>query len=145
MATDYGVTSGHELYSTHRFRDDTKHMIIFDDLDDNSSPHGGHTRTRLFLTDEAYEEALKREERGEIKRGFFCENKECSFVLWKENRFFAAKKKELTKSVAADLLQKGSARLKGCYSSKTGTTYDATVVLEDDGKHTNFKLEFESR
>ena len=22
MATDYGVTSGHELYSTHRFRDD---------------------------------------------------------------------------------------------------------------------------
>ena len=27
MATDYGVTSGHELYSTHRFRDDTKHMI----------------------------------------------------------------------------------------------------------------------
>lgn len=81
----------------------------------------------------------------ESKRGFFCENKECSFVLWKENRFFAAKKKELTKSVAADLLQKGSARLKGCYSPKTGTTYDATVVLEDDGKHTNFKLEFESR
>ena len=81
----------------------------------------------------------------ESKRGFFCENRECSFVLWKENRFFAAKKKELTKSVAADLLQKGSARLKGCYSPKTGTTYDATVVLEDDGKHTNFKLEFESR
>lgn len=66
MAIDFGVTSGHELYSPHRFRDDTKHMIIFDDLDDNSSSHGGHTRTRLFLTDEAYEEALKREARGEI-------------------------------------------------------------------------------
>lgn len=67
MATDYGVTSGHELYSTHRFRDDTKHMIIFDTFDDNSSPHRGYNRTRLYLTDEAYEEALKREEKGEIE------------------------------------------------------------------------------
>lgn len=67
MATDYGVTSGHELYSTHRFRDDTKHMIIFDTFDDSSSPHRGHNRTRLYLTDEAYEEALKREEKGEIE------------------------------------------------------------------------------
>ena len=72
MAIDYGVTSGHELYSTHRFRDDTKHMIIFDSIDDNSSPLGGHNRTRLFLTDEAYEEALKREERGEIEIIYFA-------------------------------------------------------------------------
>ena len=79
----------------------------------------------------------------ESKRGFFCENKDCRFVLWKDNRFFAAKKKELTKSVAADLLQKGSARLKGCYSPKTGTTYDATVILEDDGKQTQFRLVFD--
>ena len=35
MAADYGVTTGHELYSTHRFRDDTKHMIIFDTIDDD--------------------------------------------------------------------------------------------------------------
>ena len=67
MAADYGVTSGHELYSTHRFRDDTKHMIIFDTVDDNSSPHGGHNRTRLYLTDEEYEEALIKEELGEIE------------------------------------------------------------------------------
>ena len=39
MATDYGVTSGHELYSTHRFRDDTKHMIIFDTIDDDTVPY----------------------------------------------------------------------------------------------------------
>ncbi len=52
MTADYGVTSGHELYSTHRFRDDTKHMIIFDTIDDDRSPHGGHNRTRLYLTDE---------------------------------------------------------------------------------------------
>ena len=72
MATDYGVTSGHELYSTHRFRDDAKHMIIFDTVDDNGSPLGGHNRTRLFLTDEAYEEALQREERGEIEIVYYA-------------------------------------------------------------------------
>lgn len=64
MAADYGVTSGHELYSTHRFRDDTKHMVIFDE---KYPPNGGHIRTRLYLTDEAYEEILKREEQGEIE------------------------------------------------------------------------------
>lgn len=67
MATDYGVTSGHELYSTHRFRDDVKHMIIFDSIDDNSPLHGGHNRTRLYLTDDEYEDALKKEELGEIE------------------------------------------------------------------------------
>ena len=67
MATDYGVTSGHELYSTHRFRDDVKHMIIFDTIDDNSPLHGGHNRTRLYLTDDEYEDKLKEEELGEIE------------------------------------------------------------------------------
>ena len=31
------------------------------------------------------------------------------------------------------------------YSEKTGKTYDATVVLEDDGQYANFKLEFDQR
>ena len=33
----------------------------------------------------------------------------------------------------------------GLYSEKTGKTYDATVVLEDDGQYANFKLEFDQR
>lgn len=32
----------------------------------------------------------------ESQKGFFCENRDCSFVLWKNSRFFAAKKKTLT-------------------------------------------------
>ena len=81
----------------------------------------------------------------ETKKGFFCENPGCSFALWKENRFFTAKKKELTKSIVSDLLRKGSTQLKGCYSPKTGTTYNATVILTDDGNQTDFKLDFGSR
>ncbi len=78
----------------------------------------------------------------ESKKGFFCENNGCRFGLWKDNRFFAAKKKTLTKAVAATLLKDGHAKLTDCYSEKTGKTYDATVILEDTGEHVNFKLDF---
>ncbi len=80
----------------------------------------------------------------ESKKGFFCENDGCRFGLWKDNRFFAAKKKTLTKAVAAALLKDGRVRLTGCYSEKTGKTYDATVILEDTGERVNFRLEFDS-
>lgn len=79
----------------------------------------------------------------ESPKGFFCENRACSFVLWKNSRFFTAKKKALTKSLAAALLKNGRAPLKGCYSEKTGKTYDAVVLLEDDGQHTGYKLVFD--
>ena len=78
----------------------------------------------------------------ESKKGFFCENRECRFVLWKDSKFFTAKKKTLTKAAAAALLKKGRVKLTGCFSEKTGKTYDATVVLEDDGTKTNYKLVF---
>ena len=68
----------------------------------------------------------------------------CSFVLWKNSRFFTAKKKVLTKSLAAALLENGRAPLKGCYSEKTGKTYDASVLLEDDGQRTGYKMVFDN-
>lgn len=39
----------------------------------------------------------------------------------------------------------GRVRVTGLYSEKTGKTYDAAVVLEDDGQYANFKLEFDQR
>lgn len=81
----------------------------------------------------------------EGKKGFTCENRDCGFALWKENRFFAAKKKELTAGIAAALLKEGHANLHGCHSEKTGKTYDAIVILDDTGgKFVGFKLEFPS-
>lgn len=79
----------------------------------------------------------------EGKKGFFCDNRECSFALWKDNRFFSSKKKFITKSVAAALLKEGRISMSGLYSEKTGKTYDAEVILDDTGgKYVNFKLEF---
>jgi DNA topoisomerase-3 len=79
----------------------------------------------------------------EGKKGFFCDNRDCSFALWKDNKFFSSKKKTITKSVAAALLKEGRVSMSGLYSEKTGSTYDAVVLLDDTGgKYVNFKLEF---
>ena len=79
----------------------------------------------------------------ENKKGFCCLNKACGFALWKENKFFTAKKKKLTKTIAVELLKNGKAKLSGCYSEKTGKTYDAIVLIDNtDSKYVNFKMEF---
>ena len=55
-------------------------------------------------------------------------------------------KKELTKKMATDLLKKGRTNVKGMWSEKKQTTYDAAVILNDTGgKYINFKLEFPKR
>ena len=82
----------------------------------------------------------------EDKKGFFCDNRDCAFALWKDNKFFSGKKKSITKSVAAALLKEGRVSMSGLYSEKTGKTYDAVVLLDDTGgKYVNFKLEFPAK
>ena len=82
----------------------------------------------------------------EGKKNFYCGDRRCGFVLWKNDRFWLSRKKELTKKMAADLLKKGRVKVKGMYSEKKDTTYDATVILDDTGgKYINFKLEFEKK
>ncbi len=82
----------------------------------------------------------------EGKSNFACSDRSCSFVLWKNDRFWTSRNKELTKKMAADLLKKGCTAVKGMWSEKKGDTYDATVILEDTGsKFMNFKLEFPKR
>lgn len=80
----------------------------------------------------------------ERNRGFFCMNPNCRFVLWKNSRFFEVKKKKLDKATAAALLKFGQVPMKGCYSEKTGKTYDATAVMVDKGDKVDFKLEFDN-
>ncbi len=79
----------------------------------------------------------------ELQKGFFCQNEGCKFAIWKNNKWWELKRKQPTKAIVTALLKDGRAHVTGLYSEKTGKTYDATVVLEDDGKYANFKLEFD--
>ena len=82
----------------------------------------------------------------EGKKNFACSDRSCTFVLWKNDRFWTSRKKELTKKMAADLLKKGRTSVRGMWSEKKGATYDAAVILDDTGgKFINFKLEFPKR
>lgn len=82
----------------------------------------------------------------EGKKNFACSDRSCGFVLWKNDRFWTSRKKELTKKMAADLLKKGRTNVKGMWSEKKQATYDAAVILDDTGgKYINFKLEFPKR
>ena len=79
----------------------------------------------------------------EREKGYFCENRECRFVLWKDNAFFKRLGKHMDAHVADKLLRDGRVRLKDCKSAK-GKVYNATVLLstEADGR-SKFSLEFE--
>lgn len=80
----------------------------------------------------------------EREKGWFCENRECRFVLWKDNAFLKRLGKRMDAHVADKLLRDGRVRLKDCRSAK-GKTYNATVLLgtEPDGR-SKFSLEFEN-
>ena len=79
----------------------------------------------------------------EGKKNFFCSDRACGFVLWKNDRFWTSRRKELTKKMAADLLKKGRTNVKGMWSEKKQAAYDAAVILDDTGgRYINFKLEF---
>ena len=78
----------------------------------------------------------------EGKKNFYCGNRGCQFVMWKNDRFFEQRKKAFTPKIAAALLKNGKAKVKGLYSEKTGKTYDATVLLADTGgKYVNYRVE----
>ena len=82
----------------------------------------------------------------EGKKNFYCSDRSCRFVLWKDDRFWTSRKKELTRKMAADLLKKGRTSVRRMWSEKKGAAYDAVVVLDHTGeKYVRFKLEFPKR
>ena len=78
----------------------------------------------------------------EGKKNYYCSNKECAFVMWKNDRFFEERKTAFSAKIAAALLKSGKANVKKLYSPKTGKTYDGTIVLADTGgKYVNYRIE----
>ena len=79
----------------------------------------------------------------EGKKNYYCGNRACQFVMWKNDRFFEERKKAFTTKIAAALLKHGKVKIKGLFSPKTGKTYDSTVLLADTGgKYVNFRMEW---
>lgn len=78
----------------------------------------------------------------EGRKNYYCEKKDCAFVMWKNDRFFEERKTAFSPEIAAALLAGGRAKVKRLYSPKTGKTYDGSIVLADTGgKYVNYRIE----
>lgn len=78
----------------------------------------------------------------ESRKGYFCERTDCRFGLWRDNRFLVNKKISLNKKMVSALLKDGQTYASGIYSEKTGKSYDAFIILEDDGVRSTYRLDF---
>ena len=82
----------------------------------------------------------------EGKSNFYCSNKACAFVLWKENRYLSSMRKRVDQKMAADFLARGKTHARDFYSAKTGKTFEADLLMDvsSDGK-VSFRMEFPKR
>lgn len=76
---------------------------------------------------------------------FFCSNDDCSFCLWKNNRYLEGMRKKLTRDIAIDLLEDGRTFVRGLYSRKKDKTFSADLVMEIQDGRPQFSLEFPKR
>lgn len=81
----------------------------------------------------------------ESSKNFYCEGfkdtPSCNFALWKEDKFFKARGKSITKTIVKKLISQGQAKIKFNKKDKSGT-YEAFVKIVKNGKYINFDLEF---
>lgn len=78
----------------------------------------------------------------EGKMNFYCSSRDCSFSLWKENRYLSGMRKQINRKMAAELLEHGRTHVKDLYSRKTGKTFAADLLMKMEEKRVSFCLEF---
>ena len=86
----------------------------------------------------------------ESRVSYRCSSRDCTFCLWKDSAFLNGLKKPITKKMAIDFLQSGRVHAKGLYSTRTGKSFDADILLTETtdkrGKRiSSYKLEFPSQ
>lgn len=79
------------------------------------------------------------------KRNFYCSNRQCDFALWKDNRFLEGMEKKLDKKMAKELLDKACTHVKGLYSKKKDSKFDADLLMTLENGKPKFHLEFPKR
>ena len=79
------------------------------------------------------------------KRNFYCSNRQCDFALWKDNRFLEGMEKKLDKKMAKELLDKACTHIKGLYSKKKDSKFDADLLMTLENGKPKFHLEFPKR
>ena len=79
----------------------------------------------------------------ESDKSYYCSNKDCKVVLFKDDRYLSGMKKKVTEKLAKEFFSKGFANVKGL-TSKKGTKFDAkiTVSFSKETGYPSYKMEF---
>ena len=81
----------------------------------------------------------------EREKLYSCTDRTCGFVLFKDNGFFAAMKKKLTKKMVRDFLKDGKTYVPDLYSKRKDRTFGATIIMDAGGKYPSFLLVFDKK
>lgn len=84
----------------------------------------------------------KKEKIFEDDKKYYCGNKDCSFLILKQSKYFSYKKIKLTREFVKELLENGKIFVKDIFSEKKNKNYSAMIILDDTEKYVNFKIEF---
>lgn len=84
----------------------------------------------------------------ENAKSYSCEgykDQSCFVSLFKDNAFFTARGKKLTKTIAIQLFTKQRALVKGFKKKNSDLTYDAFVILTIENNKSSLSIEFPSK
>lgn len=82
----------------------------------------------------------------ESEKLFYCEDfKNCSFRIFKNNKFFEDKGKKVTKSMVKSFLSAKKVKVKGLKKKDGSGKYDAIVNMTLNGEYVNFSLSFDKK
>lgn len=78
----------------------------------------------------------------EGKNSYYCSNRECRFVLWKEPRYLSSMRKVIDPALAENLLEYGRVHIRDLYSVRKGRNFEADLCMEYVDGRILFHLEF---
>jgi DNA topoisomerase-3 len=78
----------------------------------------------------------------ENNKAYTCEDKNCDFVLFKDDKFLKKFKKKLNKKMVKELLKDNKTHVDKLYSKKKDKYFEADLSLIKNGKYWNYKFNF---
>lgn len=79
-------------------------------------------------------------------KAFTCEDRNCNFVIFKNDKFLAKYNKKPTEAMIKSLLNSGAVLVKGMQSPNEGKgKFYCTLKLEKNGQYWNFKMVFDDK
>lgn len=81
------------------------------------------------------------------KSSYYCSDRNCGFCLWKKSSYLERMKCSMTRKLATELLKNGRSHMKNLFSSRTGKTFDADLLLtetvdKNGSRIASFQLDF---